>query len=329
MTDEHRFHDERDEVLAVLSMLSDLDQQADPLDDRALESLTRGAATEPPSGLLDDVLRAARRRRTEGPASGPPPESVSAVEAFRRVATNLHALLTSLDADEWGRPTETPYGAVHDVVAHLVGIERLALGWFGVLPMPPDDVAFDHALASAAAMEELAGTSTDALVGEWYKLALRVATTARSAPSDMFFMAHDIPASPDVAMQLRTFELWAHTDDIAVALGRPLLMPDPGIMLTLSSALAQALPFTFGLAGEDSPNAGVRLVLTGPGGGTYDLGFGDAPPMPTASTIVVAAYDACRLAQRRAVRSDVDVVVEGDVSLGESILAHAGVFARD
>ena len=38
------------------------------------------------------------------------------------------------------RRATTGYGDVHSTIAHLVGIERLALGWFGALPMPRDEI---------------------------------------------------------------------------------------------------------------------------------------------------------------------------------------------
>ena len=174
---------------------------------------------------------------------------------------------------------------------------------------------------SAAEPSELRST--------WRDLADRVAAAASAAPDDLAIMAHDIPVGRDGAMLLRTFELWAHHDDIAAASGRRLLAMDGGRLLTLSTGLVRALPFTFALRGATAPDAAARIVLTGMGGGTYDLSYGEAGSRPRDVTIVVDTYNACRMAQRRQDRDEVRVDFDGDAGLGERLLAEFGAFARD
>jgi uncharacterized protein (TIGR03083 family) len=253
---------------------------------------------------------------------------VTATEAFRETADDLDALLGSLTVQEWSRPTTT-YGDVRATVAHLVGIERLALGWFGAMALPPDEIAADHLAASREAIEELSSADPATLRSTWRNHARRVAEAAAAAPDDLAIMAHDIPVGPDGAMLLRTFELWAHHDDIAAATGRRLLAMDGGRLLTLSTGLVRALPFTFALRGQATPDATARIVLTGMGGGTYDLSYGEAGDRPRDVTIVVDTYNACRMAQRRLDRDEVRIDFDGDAELGERLVAEFGSFARD
>jgi uncharacterized protein (TIGR03083 family) len=320
------FDDERDEVLALLELAQDTDGV--PASEHLLDALLAIDDARPPDDLGDAVARRARDARAAGRASGPAPRDVTALEAFRETVDDLDALLMSLSPSDWSRAT-TGYGDVHGIIAHLVGIERLALGWFGALPMPRDEIAADHLAASRESIAELATAEPSALRSTWRDLADRVADAAAAAPDDLAIMAHDIPVGPDGAMLLRTFELWAHHDDIAVATDRPLLAIDAGRLLTLSTGLVRALPFTFALRGDHTPEAAARIVLTGTGGGTYDLAYGGDDDRPRDVTIVVDTYQACRMAQQRLARDEVRVDFEGDADLGELLVAEFGAFARD
>src|SRR5450432_648151 len=56
----------------------------------------------------------------------------------------------------------------------------------------------------------------------------------------------------------------------------------------------------------------VRLVLTGPGGGTWDVTVGGSPPATASVAIVTDAVGFCRLAANRIASADLDVSVTGD-----------------
>src|SRR4051794_18467499 len=201
------FDDGRDDVLALLEMAQDADGVA--ATDELLDALLLTDTVTPPGGLSDAVLQRALQQRSAGPASGPAPRQVSALQAFRETADDLDRLLVSLRPEEWSRPSPA-YGDVRTIVAHLVGIERLALGWFGVLPLPAADVAADHLAASRDAIVELSTADPASLRSTWRQLVIQVGDAATAAPGDLTVMAHDIPVGPDGAMLLRAFELWTH-----------------------------------------------------------------------------------------------------------------------
>jgi hypothetical protein len=72
-------------------------------------------------------------------------------------------------------------------------------------------------------------------------------------------------------------------------------------------------------------------VLTGPGGGCYDVDLagagvgGDDDEV----TIVADTTEVCRVAARRLAAAELDVVVEGDGDAALALLATVDAFARD
>lgn len=321
------FEDERDEALALLWLDDDLDRSAG-LAAKTIEAWSPSSTARPPLELRDEVVVAARAQRPPGPAAGPPPPVVGPIDTFRRTADQLSSLLATLDDTAWATPLPG-YGTVAATVAHLVGIERTCLGWLGAAPAPAPASVADHRQAAQPAIDELAAAPRSTVCSTWRDLAGLVADAADALPTTHAVLAHDIPTDRDGLMLLRSFELWAHYDDIATALARPGLDIDAGRLLTLSRALAQAMPFAFAVSGDPSPDGRVRLVLIGPGGGTYDLTIGSPVDTPSAATIVVGAVEACRLAQRRVDPDQVEVLIEGDTALGRAVLTHVGAFARD
>ena len=77
----------------------------------------------------------------------------------------------------------------------------------------------------------------------------------------------------------------------------------------------------------------VRLVLTGPGGGTWDLpvrGAATAPARtPAAVLIVTDAAGFCRLVANRVTPADLDLYVTGEAGQVTAVLAAASTLALD
>ncbi len=77
------------------------------------------------------------------------------------------------------------------------------------------------------------------------------------------------------------------------------------------------------LVALSTPSPAPRVVLTGNGGGTFDLG----DPSRRDTILVVDVVDYCRLAARRIAPDDLDMDVEGDRAVADRLLAAARVFA--
>ena len=100
------------------------------------------------------------------------------------------------------------------------------------------------------------------------------------------------------ALTQRAFEIWTHADDIRAALGLPLVPPPPASSLeTMSSTVVEMIPIMLAVNEVTAEGRLARIVLTGDGGGAYDiaLGFADTVGSPTPDvTVELDVVDFCR-----------------------------------
>ncbi len=84
-------------------------------------------------------------------------------------------------------------------------------------------------------------------------------------------------------------------------------------------------------AGGQPVERSVRLVLTGPGGGTWDRRLDDGSvPLAAADVVIVAdTVDYCRLVANRLPPDHLTAEVFGEAPLAELVLAGATCFALD
>jgi hypothetical protein len=132
----------------------------------------------------------------------------------------------------------------------------------------------------------------------------------------------------------RAFELWTHENDIRRAAGLPPAVPDASTLQLMTGLAARLLPQAAARIGLRDP-VSVRLVLTGPGGGAWDVAVGGPPdagegaPDPAAVGIVTDAVGFCRLVANRATPADLDLHVTGDAARAAGVLAAASALALD
>jgi hypothetical protein len=128
---------------------------------------------------------------------------------------------------------------------------------------------------------------------------------------------------------VRSFELWTHADDVRRALGHPLEDPPAPQLRAMSDRSVRGLPGLMLLSGVVPPPVSARVVLTGPGGGTWDvdLSLGALPGAPRATTLVMSALDYCRMASRRLEPDELDWTVTGDEPLARQLLTAARAIA--
>ncbi len=295
----------------------------------AAAALADATELPPPAELRGRVLGEARRRRPPGrPVHAPTP--CSPQEAYERTVADFAALLAGLEAEDWQQPAHEDHGTVKDLVAHLVGVERLSLGWLD--PEHPSDegVDVDHLTATRPAIDEFHDTDPIGVAARWERAAWAVAEVARRGDPGRPVHFHDLVGDVGALLVMRTFELWAHGMDIALATGRPLPALDDERMAMMSGRLMAALPLALAFRGTPVPQARVRFVLTGRAGGTYDVPFGAPGTQPPVTlTLVTDAVAICRVAARRLPVADLPVTADGDHALAGAVLAAVDAFARD
>jgi hypothetical protein len=139
---------------------------------------------------------------------------------------------------------------------------------------------------------------------------------------------HGMRLSVDALLVVRAFELWTHENDIRSAVGMPASVPDPSVLTLMTDLAVQLLPHAVTRSGSAAATD-LHLVLTGDGGGTWDLPLGEQSGQTRAAElmIVVDAVDFCRLVANRVAPDALDVHIDG--AGAEGVLAAAASLALD
>ncbi len=252
------------------------------------------------------------------------------VDAMRGVLT----VARDLDHDEWHRPTDLPGWAVFDVVAHVAATEDELAGR-GV-PSPIHDWSlFPHVsspfqqytevgvearrhLTPAELIDELAG-----LVDERGR---QLAHAPEAAHAEMRGPAGMVERVSRV-MATRTFDIWAHEQDVRRATGRSTRMSGPAAAAA-QARMIEALPYVvarqagappgsvvaWNITGEPDTTATIQVDDNGRGQFTKSTGQPDAVLTLTMESLQLL------MCGRRPYAS-VAVDVHGDADLGERVIS--------
>jgi uncharacterized protein (TIGR03083 family) len=290
-----------------------------------------------PPGLRDRVLAASRQARAGGHSVGEVVQ-ISPAEAFSRSADGLHGLLRALREEDWRRPVLRDLD-VQGLVGHLIGVEsdmhRCLSGDRAVADA-------DHVQSTQPAAVGQAGQPPAQTRARWFRAIRRTLTLVSSfGDLEARFALHGMRLPLGGLLVARAFELWTHDNDIRRAAGLPLTAPDPATLRRMTELAAALLPHGAASTGLREP-LGVRLVLTGPGGGTWDVAVGDGCPRaaaearsdhaydsPAAVSIVTDAVGFCRLVANRLTPDQLDLHVMGDPDRAARVLAAASALALD
>jgi hypothetical protein len=147
-------------------------------------------------------------------------------------------------------------------------------------------------------------------------------TSDRFAP-DASAPLHGWPFTGSSALVARAFEIWTHGEDIRRATGRPLVATPAQELRTMSSFSVTALPFLLPVVAPELEMRPTRVVLTGAGGGTFDIGGGGERRALLATDVT----DYCRVVARRIEPHQLHAKIEGDHALVDGLLEASRVFA--
>jgi uncharacterized protein (TIGR03083 family) len=284
-------------------------------------------ATSPPlpAGLRARVLEASRRARAAG---GPFPvvPAISGAEAYRRAADDLYRTLHQLAARDWRRPAIRNLD-VQGLVGHLTGVEddvRRALAG------DREAGTADHIASTQPAAARQAGRDPARTLQEWRgAVDSMLAQVADLDDHGAIIAVHGILLPLNALLVARAFELWTHDNDIRLSCGLPPAVPDPATLHQMTALGAGLLPFAAGRAGLRR-SARVHLVLTGAGGGTWDVELGDEQPSdPVPASIVIDAVAFCRLVANRATPGELKPHITGDRDHANRVLGAAMTLALD
>jgi len=278
-----------------------------------------------PLGLRERVMAASLLARGAGRPVPAVPE-ISGAQAFGRAADAFYGLLRALDEPDWARPALRGLD-VQGLVGHLTGVEADVQRSLAGDPAVADA---DHVDSTQAEAARQAGRSPALTLREWRRAADRTLDLVREADpaGDARVAVHGIRLPLDSLLVVRAFELWVHENDIRRAAGLPASVPDAPVLRLMSDLAARMLPYAAARTGLREP-VDVRLVLTGPGGGTWDVLLGQSPPEPVPVAIVTDVVGFCRLAGNRVTPAELDLHITGDPGRAAGVLAAASTLALD
>ena len=274
-----------------------------------------------PPGLRERVLAASLRARDAGRPVPDAPE-ISAAEAFSRAASAFFTALCFLSDDDWRTPVLRDLD-VQGLVGHLLGVEYDV---HRALAGDPAVADADHVESTQAAAVRQAAGAPAGTRAEWRHAADRTLDLVRSADGRAVVALHGLRLPVRTLLIVRAFELWTHENDIRRAVGWAASVPDPSTLRLMTDLAAGLLPQAGAGLGEATD---VRLVLTGPGGGTWDVTVGSGPPAAASVAIVTDAVGFCRLAANRVTPAELDVSVTGDPARAAAVMFAVTTLALD
>ena len=277
-----------------------------------------------PDGLRDRVLAASLRIRAAGRPE-PVAAEISPAEAFSRAADAFYGMLGVLAEEDWGRLALRGLD-VQGLVGHLTGVEEdVHRALAGDLQV----ALASHVGSTQPAADRQAGRPPAQTRAEWRRAADRTLDLVQAVGDTGAEVAvHGMRLPLGTLLVIRAFELWIHDNDIRQAVGLPPMVPDPSTLSMMTQAAARLLPHAVARSGLSEPTS-VHLVLTGPGGGTWDIPIGHSPPAPAPISIVADAVGFCQLVANRATPDRLSLHITGDPDRAAIVLAAASTLALD
>jgi uncharacterized protein (TIGR03083 family) len=253
---------------------------------------------------------------------------------------DVDTLVDAFGDTEWETATPLPGWNVHDVVAHLIGVESMLQG------VDTPDADFDvstlkHVRNDIGVMNErwvrkLREVSAAELLEGFRTTTAERRKALSNVSNDAWNELTATPAGPDSYgrfMRVRIFDCWMHEQDIRDAVGQQAGVSElvgPAAELALDE-MAASMGFVVGKLGGAPEGSRVSIELTGPLGRTINVDvrgrarvvedFGDDEPT---STITLDGLLFTRLAGGRTTPAQHPdaVVYGGDEAVGRRVVEH-------
>ncbi|MEO5652948.1 MAG: TIGR03084 family metal-binding protein [Marmoricola sp.] len=219
----------------------------------------------------------------------------------------LEALVAPLDDSGWRTPTPAAGWDVATQIVHLAWTDEVAVAaatdkelWDTyVLQAIADPTGFVDAQAL-----EGAKASSGEILTRWQSARPRLREALQAFPAGARLPWFGPPMSPTSMATARYMETWAHSLDVAQALGVDLEPTDR--VRHVAHLGVRTRNFAFGVHSLEAPAEEFRIELRAPSGELWEWG-----PAEAAQTIRGSAYDFCLRVTQRKHRDDLDLVADG------------------
>ncbi len=281
-----------------------------------------GALTPPPR-LRASVLAAARARNRS-----PQAHDDELMRLYRAETDRFDELVPTLGAADLAAMTANGL-SVRDLVIHLAAMESMVAVGVGH-PVTTLDAGTGVEERTAAFVEAFAVQPMDDVRRLWRDAIDGVMTWAASGAPKGLLPWLGLEVQRDTVLISRAFETWIHGNDIRRAIGRPLEQPRPAHLHRMADFSMQNLPAWLEVVGRPHPGSTARVVLTGPGGGSWLVPLASHQPTIAEDVDVVLEVDIvdwCHRVGERVSTEAVPVRVTGDPQLATDILDAASALA--
>lgn len=259
-------------------------------------------------------------------------------DALEQTWDGVLSVCADLTPAQWDLPTDLPGWSVKDNVSHTVGMELLALGE----PQPAHELpeGLAHVRHDAGRFVEVTVDVRRPVPGADVLAELKDVTQRRLAelralpPSaieaDVEAFFGSIPMVHFLG--IRTFDSWAHEQDVRRALGRPGNLSSPAahisrgrLLRALARGLASEVPAAEGRSLRVTTTGDLPSVATLRFGDDWSVVEGGDDPFDVAVTLDFATF--ALLGTGRVTYDAVAgaVSLDGDKALGEQLLRNAAV----
>ena len=262
-------------------------------------------------------------------------ERARVVTLLREEWGSLAELLAGLDDAAWSAPA-LPGWDVHDVVAHLVGTERMLAG-VAVPAVPEAETSGPHVKNEIARSNEAwvvtLRARTHAELLDDFRSVTAERLAALEALSDAEYDAPSWTPAGDATygrfMEIRVFDSWMHEQDIRAAVGRPGHEAGPVAEQSVEEVV-RALGYIVGKRAGVPAGSSVTLRLTGPVERTVHVAVDgratvvDTLPGPATAELALSSSLFMRLAGGRVPAEDEleRIELSGDVALARQVASH-------
>ena len=232
-----------------------------------------------------------------------------------------HALVAGLDDPGWRTPTPAAGWDIGDQIGHLAYFDEVAVQ----AAVRPGEFRADLAAAEANGGIDpgiIAARYRDRTGGQllaWFDTARATLLGTFASLDPKTRLPWFGPAmSAASALTARLMETWAHTQDIADALG---VTREPTHRLRHVAHIGVgARAFSYAVRGQIPPDTPVRVELTAPDGARWTWG-----PAGAGDRVTGTALDFCLLVTQRRHRDDLALTIDGPAA--QEWMAIAQVFA--
>lgn len=220
----------------------------------------------------------------------------------------LDGWVAHLDDAGWGTVTTTEGWTVAHQLAHLRWTDNASIVAIA------GGEAFDELMSTASAdptgfvdteAERLAQIPPAQLLADWRAGRPALAEGLRGVPDGEKIAWFGPPMSPASMATARFMETWAHSQDVADALG--IDVPRTDRVRHVCHLGVRTRGYAYLMRGLEAPAVDVRVELTAPSGELWTWGDESA-----ADRVTGDAWDFALLASRRRHRDDVAVVADGE-----------------